>query len=484
MTSRSSLFARLVTVAIAVSAAMSVVAQTPVQFRSDLRVRDQDGKTRLGKLYVGASRLRMEVPAAGGENRATIIDPRTESQFTISAGQRKYMEAQIGDSDGAGPLPRLGTLNPANPCENERLSECKRVGAETVNGYATEKWEYTNNDGDLETAWIATKLRFPIRTGTANGATAEITNVMEGAQPANLFDLPTGYARVDDLDDGDVDPAKVAEAMAMATKMMSGVNPPAPAGPPPAAGANPAASRYAAWEQGAGYVLNVTVTVKSTAKFSGKNAFGGQLESNSVTTARYTASIPLNHGTQAVDVGSAEQSIGPSWSLLNLAGSGSKDVLARPVTYAMDWRKESTEHLNYGCDGVINNGNTTTTTVTTHKAQAATSIGKLSTDVIPQALVRLNGGLTAYHLVIGVSGNAEGDVIKTSSVVDHCAGGRVTNNKETTREEIHPLSFDLAAVPLPATPAAWKGTQTVPWKRDGAETATLEWSIVPVQTKQ
>src|SRR5712671_1129728 len=197
-------------------------AQT-VQFQSDLRVRDGDGHSGTAKLSVGATKLRMDFPV-GGETRPTIIDPRNENQFTISPGQKKYMEMPLGESGGTVRVPRLSTLNPANPCASDQLSECKRLGAETLNGYATEKWEYTNVDGDRETAWIATKLRFPIRTRVVNGATTDISNVVEGPQAASLFDIPRGYAKVDDLEGGDqsgINAADAQKALEMAQKMMS-----------------------------------------------------------------------------------------------------------------------------------------------------------------------------------------------------------------------------------------------------------------------
>lgn len=469
-------------VVLAISA--TVAGQAPVQFRSDLRVRDLDGNNGTAKLYVGASKLRMEF-VVDGETRPTIVEPREQTQFTISPSQKKYVEMSHGESGGTVRIPRLFTLNPSNPCSNEQLSECKRLGPETVNGYATEKWEYTNVDGDRETAWIATKLRFPIRT-TAGKATSEITNVVEGPQPANLFEIPSGYAQVDDLGGGsggigDVDPAMLQKAMEMAKAMAAasgagGVNSGAPM-----TGSNPASSRYAIWERGLGYVVNLTVTVRGAEQ--GRTPLGAQGESRATTTARYTASFPLNHGTQAVDYGSAARSIGPMWTLLNAAGSGIKEAEARPITYSMDWRRESTEHVNWGCERDFVSGNSTTTTITTHKAQATTSLAKPSIDLVPQGLIRLNGALTTYELVAGIGGHAMGEKVTNSKIVDHCAGEKVTTETKTEKEGILPLSFELKDLPLPATPAAWKGTKTVPWNRDGAQTATLEWSIVPVEAR-
>src|ERR1700704_4871658 len=91
-----------------------------LQFRSDLQVRDLDGKTATGKLYVGAAKQRMEF-TAGGETRPTITDPANANQYTISPGQRKYTEMPLGESGGPVRIPRLSAVDPANPCASGEL---------------------------------------------------------------------------------------------------------------------------------------------------------------------------------------------------------------------------------------------------------------------------------------------------------------------------------------------------------------------------
>jgi len=275
---------------------------------------------------VGATKLRMDFPV-GGETRPTIIDPRNENQFTISPGQKKYMEMPLGESGGTVRVPRLSTLNPANPCASDQLSDCKRLGAETLNGYATEKWEYTNVDGDRETAWIATKLRFPIRTRVVNGATTDISNVVEGPQAASLFDIPRGYAKVDALEGDDqagINATDMQKALEMAQKMMRDAGGAAAAAGGAARGAPPPASpaRGAMFEGGPGWVINATITVNGTVDLENKEY---ATKAHTTEVIKYTASIPLN--VSAPGIGPV---MGPQWYLGTLVGSGTPEAEAAP----------------------------------------------------------------------------------------------------------------------------------------------------------
>jgi hypothetical protein len=218
-----------------------------------------------------------------------------------------------------------------------------RRGAEMLNGFATQKWEYTDTDGEHVTAWIATRLRFPIKTVAGNGATNELRNIMEGAQPANLFELPAGYAQADDLGGSSnsvadalasLDPKFMQQALATAKQMeaTNKANPQLPA-------------KAAIWEVGARYVVNVTITMKA-AKQAAPNGLGNSFRSN--ISMQYKASVPMNYGTSAVP-----PSIGPSWSVLALAGSGSRQAEALPATMNLEWEEQiQGHHDSGGCVGI------------------------------------------------------------------------------------------------------------------------------------
>jgi len=420
-------------------------------------------------LNVGTAKLRMEF-GAGATLQATIADPQNGTQNTIAPAQRKYTEMPLGESGGPVRIPKLAAVDPANPCASGELSDCMRLGAEMLNGYATQKWQYTSVDGESVTAWIATKLRFPIKTVADSGATNEVRNVVEGAQAADLFSVPAGYTQVDDLGGGNsianalasIDPALIQKGLATAKQMdaTKKTNPTLP-------------SRAAIWEAGPGYVMNLTVTMKGA-----KNTQGGPFNAQvrSTIAMRYSVSIPMNYGTPAVP-----PAVGPQWSLLALKGSGSPQAEARPITMALEWAEQSDIHIVAGCTG-IEAQTTDQTVIAKGKAAATGPITQPATQGFAQALMQINGLLTSYSFVGGASFRNQADVVTTSRLVDHCAGDRVTNKAENTKPAIPGQNaVDIKDVPLPPTPAALKGSRTMPWRfNDWNEPATIEWNIVPI----
>ena len=65
-----------------------------------------------------------------------------------------------------------------------------------MNGRDTVKYEGTNSSGEKSTAWIDSKVRFPIKWEGQNG-TGEFRNIKEGPQPSSLFEVPSDYTKFD-----------------------------------------------------------------------------------------------------------------------------------------------------------------------------------------------------------------------------------------------------------------------------------------------
>jgi len=463
------------TAALMASLAVAAQAQT-VQFSGEIVVRDLDGGTGTGKLYVGAAKQRMEFNAFG-EVRSTITDPANGTQHTVSPRQRNYMEMPLGESGGPVRIPKLGTVDPTNPCGSGELSSCIRLGAEMLNGFATQKWQYVNQDGETVTSWIASRLRFPVKTEADSGATTEIRNVVEGPQPATLFAVPAGFAQVDDIGGSgnaiadalaSINPAMMQQALATAKQMdaTNKANPQLPA-------------KAAIWEAGAGFVMNFTITMNATKDFQG-GIF--PTRSHATLSMRYTASVPMNYGTPAVP-----PTVGPRWGVLQLAGSGSPQAEALPATMALEWQEHIDTHVDTGgCEG-IEQVRTDTSTDVRGKAVGRGLITQSATQGYAQAFIQLNGLLTAYDLGGGFGTPSLADVVTTSRKVDHCAGDRVTNATENTKPPVTnlgQLSIGITNVPLPPTPAGLKGTRTLPWQFNGYQgPATVEWNIAPIAAR-
>jgi hypothetical protein len=69
---------------------------------------------------------------------------------------------------------------------------CANVGKEEVNGRETVKYNLSCY-GEVCHLWIDRKLRVLVKRETKWNRT-ELRNIREGAQPANLFEVPAGYA--------------------------------------------------------------------------------------------------------------------------------------------------------------------------------------------------------------------------------------------------------------------------------------------------
>jgi hypothetical protein len=77
----------------------------------------------------------------------------------------------------------------------------KLVGSETVGGHPTQKYLVTYTvDGktDKMYQWMATDMKFPIKSAAFDGSwTMEYKNIKMGGQPDSLFEIPSGYKKMD-----------------------------------------------------------------------------------------------------------------------------------------------------------------------------------------------------------------------------------------------------------------------------------------------
>ncbi len=183
--------------ALALSVPATFAEGAPASFSADMVMKQKGGQTANGKIYLSAPKYRMDMNS-GGNQVIMIADANTKTAYMVMPEQKMYMEIKTDQGMmGQGRLPRAKPMDPANPCADDPTMTCKKVGNETVNGRSTEKWEFTPKSGRSETytAWIDQKLHFPIKTADAEGGGMELTNIREGAQPADLFEVPAGYRK-------------------------------------------------------------------------------------------------------------------------------------------------------------------------------------------------------------------------------------------------------------------------------------------------
>jgi len=155
------------------------------------------------KVYFGKDKIRFESekkdPRGGG---AMIMNLATQSTTVVMDQQHMYMElpAQIAAQRNTYHFFRTGDVDSA--CSDwlaqswNKGGTCHKVGNDTVNGRSTVKYEGTNSRGEAGTMWLDPKLRFPVKWEGKNGG-GELRNIQEGAQPASLFEIPSGYTKFD-----------------------------------------------------------------------------------------------------------------------------------------------------------------------------------------------------------------------------------------------------------------------------------------------
>jgi hypothetical protein len=140
----------------------------------------KEGKiTRNGKFYSKDKKCRVE---KGSTPMYAIIRGDKGVLWQINSAENTYIEAK---------------LTPAmQPWTEEKIfgeASRKEVGAETIDGHPTKKYEVTvkqGNKSDTYHQWFATDIRFPVKIANTNGKwSVEYKNIKK-MSPDNVFNLP------------------------------------------------------------------------------------------------------------------------------------------------------------------------------------------------------------------------------------------------------------------------------------------------------
>ncbi len=188
MRTRIAVISALILVVVAVP---SVLAQQP--FSADLRMTMGESMNMDGKVFFSGQKIRMEMKMPRGLT-ITIVDPAKQTTYMLVPEQKMYLEMNAATMQRRR-APELKPLDINNPCANAPNTTCKKIGTDTVNGRACDKWEFTTS-GHVSTFWIDQKLHFPIKTVTENSS-MELTSIKEGPQDPALFEVPSDYQKMD-----------------------------------------------------------------------------------------------------------------------------------------------------------------------------------------------------------------------------------------------------------------------------------------------
>ena len=480
-------------------------AQQAPQFSADV---SQTGDTPFtGTMYFGENKFRIE-GVSDGEPVTMIVDRTAGRMLMLMAEERTYVVMDLGSNPFS--APQVSTMDPANPCASGELTACENLGTESVNGRTSRKWAYTR-DGERETVWIATDLRFPVRID-AEGDITDFTNVVTGTQPDALFEPPDGYTAMDmpgfggfgggagragppgGRGRGQVPPGATGRGVAARGAAQPGA---VPAGVDPAAAAQLTAqlqamglppdqiamalgqlaaagteTNSAPWESGDGWIVDLVVTAS--------HRDSGSREETSWTTtysARFTASVPFTYGTPAVGA-----AMGPSWQLI--PGLGSSLGEAQRITFSgtSDYRYESTTPQacgSFGWDG--------SRTVTVAHATGSSDTNDQAAMMLAQALWKISGDLSTHSIQAGARADETSETSEsTTTITERCPGSDAQNSTEQgTRTPSMAIMVNLTDLPLPASPGVMRGTatQTMNFDVGGGMIelpANVEWTLRPI----
>ncbi len=181
------------------------LAQTPVQptpFSADMQFNSTahgtDSHKMNGKIYMGPQHMRMDMEGGPNGGAIMITNFTTKTTDTLMPEQHMYMEFNAADAmAGRSGTPGIKPLSdPGNPCASEEGMMCKNLGVEQIDGRTCDHWQMTNKDGTVTNVWIDQKIHFPIKSASQDSSWT-LTNIKEGEPEASLFEIPTGYQKMD-----------------------------------------------------------------------------------------------------------------------------------------------------------------------------------------------------------------------------------------------------------------------------------------------
>jgi hypothetical protein len=139
------------------------------------------------KMFVKGDKVRRDFSRAQGA--VVILRGDKKAMWMLMPEQKMAMEMDF-DQDALAKTLQL---------PEDEMGKTK-VGAETINGYATDKyetWVKMNGGKSRSTMWIAPKLGAPIKIVSEDKTfTQEYRDIKEGGVNDSLFEIPAGYEKM------------------------------------------------------------------------------------------------------------------------------------------------------------------------------------------------------------------------------------------------------------------------------------------------
>lgn len=142
------------------------------------------------KLYVSKDQMRLETRGLTGT--VLLVNGGERTAFALFPGQKAYQPLASGPSEYF----RVETAEDACPDWQKAADQkiaCEKVGPELVNGRQAVKYQNKGaSDAATVAVWIDVALKYVVKwEGARTGA--ELRNIKEAQQAANLFAVPSDY---------------------------------------------------------------------------------------------------------------------------------------------------------------------------------------------------------------------------------------------------------------------------------------------------
>lgn len=189
-------FAALLLAVALFAGAHEALAGSVKDYAGDMVMLDAAGKVdSQSKMFFSGGKMRIEVPGQEGMGPMVfIMRPDRKVHWMIDVESKTYFEQVLDDKT----MSRVTGMKDSggNTVKEEQL------GTETVSGYSTRKSRVTYSSKvmgkthtSVMTVWKAEEFDVPLRERDEQGETQEFRNIVVGAQPASLFEVPKGYTK-------------------------------------------------------------------------------------------------------------------------------------------------------------------------------------------------------------------------------------------------------------------------------------------------
>jgi hypothetical protein len=175
------------------------------QFSADLVIVRHEGAAAepAAKLHVRGGKVRLETPELA--DGFFLVDGATPAAYFVRPAAQVFMDARQSSR-----LTRMFVpVDPDDPCRQWQAMaklagsadhgdwRCQRAGEQTIGGRRVITFDATSTAGRELVGSIDVALKFPLRIKTQDGTVITAENIRDEPQPAQLFEIASGFRRFD-----------------------------------------------------------------------------------------------------------------------------------------------------------------------------------------------------------------------------------------------------------------------------------------------